>query len=175
MEWCPSNFRWLFSRLNPRIQKPTDQEPTVQEPTVQEPTVQELTDQEPTVQELTDQEECCICLETCPEDKYKTLNPCMHKLCTNCLDNLIIKNINKCPLCRERFDNKEPSTSDIGHAADVQRSIQMMERLPRRLLVEVVDVRTGNTRNVAVRDLVEEILASVDMRLNNISQYESVL
>ncbi|XP_050522445.1 uncharacterized protein LOC126895033 isoform X2 [Daktulosphaira vitifoliae] len=46
-------------------------------------------------------EECPICLEK--PDLLVILNKCHHCLCKTCADTLLIRNENKCPLCRKYF------------------------------------------------------------------------
>ncbi|XP_050522222.1 uncharacterized protein LOC126894914 isoform X3 [Daktulosphaira vitifoliae] len=48
-------------------------------------------------------EECPICFEK--PDVLVILNECHHCLCKKCADTLLIRNENKCPLCRKYFSN----------------------------------------------------------------------
>ena len=48
-------------------------------------------------------EECCVCLESHELADFKTLEPCLHKLCASCVETYVSLRIHKCPLCRGAF------------------------------------------------------------------------
>lgn len=48
-------------------------------------------------------EECCVCLESYPDENFKKLRPCFHKMCLTCIDEFIRIGEDRCPLCRSVF------------------------------------------------------------------------
>jgi hypothetical protein len=50
-----------------------------------------------------EKEECPICLQEI-EKNNKITTSCKHDFCKSCLD-LVLKNGDKCPLCREKLNN----------------------------------------------------------------------
>jgi len=57
-------------------------------------------------QERNEQEqECPICLTGF--DTFVVLNPCLHKICEVCIEELYNRNIRCCPLCRSVFSTRD--------------------------------------------------------------------
>ncbi|CAM9401645.1 unnamed protein product [Ectocarpus sp. 12 AP-2014] len=125
--------------------------------------------------ELREDQECCVCLET--HIPFKTLRPCLHEMCANCMKQFVTRRVNKCPLCRQSFNVEEHALAVLrrhvlrkrakksarrllsrhDHSRHVQASTEMKTCMGAREKVEIVDVRTGVVMCTTVRDLEEQL------------------
>lgn len=116
-------------------------------------------------------DECCICWQT--RVQFKTLRPCLHEICAECMNHYLHRRQNTCPLCRQTFNLEEHAVPILSrsrstrrvkdsvriallrhdHSRHVQASVRMKSGIPPLQNVKMVEVRTGVIVCTTNRDL----------------------
>ena len=52
-------------------------------------------------------EDCCVCYEPIICEDFIQIKECTHKMCKECMKEHVLRNMNKCPVCRIEFDINE--------------------------------------------------------------------
>lgn len=134
-------------------------------------------------------DECCICWENLVQ--FKTLRPCLHQICAECMNQYLDRRQNKCPLCRQTFNLDEhavpilsrrrstrhakesvrASLSRHDHSRHVQASVRMKSGIPPLQNVKMVEVRSGVIVCTTNRDLEWQLRQNKHFRILKPAKY----